>query len=590
MRSQQGLGEGTGEKSMWKKNVLITILITAVLLAGTILPLTAVLSHQPAYASAVQAQGEVQGQGYEVNITETNLPRGSTWTSVIYFNGSGNTAIAHITSNNRSHDFYGIVNGSYVYNSYANDSFATYHIFSLSAEFVVHGSSVLINVTMHMSAADIFHAAGLSPYANVFIALLQNYSGSAIASGIFNESGTMCYYAGESPWYEIVAPGGYVIKTMSINNTTYTWPQAQSYPAVVVINGSMITINATNYTFALYTGPTSVINISLNFAKIPTVNSTANNTTGTTGNSTTGSNNTTNTTTNNTTNSTTNSTNQSYNVTFQEMNLPRGMKWSVVMGFNYVNLTELKNLSWANSSGRYIEFHGVKNGLHSYNSYAMGGIFDWAGNFTVNGRSLLINVTLPMNSVDIFYSFGFREISAHGIIWNINANGSLSGGYQLVENGSIGLYQYGTTGNYQIKAPAGYMVKSLDINNTTYVWSNASLYPVEVSVNSVVKNINSTNYTFISANTRNTIVNVTIVFAPVSVVHHHVYSPFPYWILLFLIGIGAIILGVWDGNRRRKIKRGHEENERRKGKGTKLFDDLSNNNSRQEGDEEWKKQ
>ena len=554
--------------SMWKKNVLVTIVITVILLAGMILPLTAI--SQPAYASAVQAPGELQtlastSPEYNLFLNETNLPQGAVWTSVIipgntgYYPGLSSKAISWINSSNRSHEISGLSNGNYTYSTWLG--IFPWYSFDLFGGFKIQGKSISINITLALVLADNFTSSGLPSNESASVALLSNNNNSIQASGPLFANKSIVFYGNGR--FLTTAPSGYIIKTMNVITATYAWSNASPYPNITTVN-SLVDVNSTNYTLSINV-VSSIVNITVVFANEIT-NSTTNSTT--------------NTTTNSTTN---NTTNQTYNVTFQKMNLPKGMTWTVVMGIT----PKLANRAWANASGRYIEFRGVKNGLYDYNSYAMGGIFDLAGNFTVNGSSVLINVTLHMSTTGIFNSTGLPNAIIHGTMWNVNVNGSLSGDYPLMENGSVELYQSGTgiADNYQIKAPAGYIIKTINTSVTVYIWPQAQAYPSLVAINKTLNtSINSANYTYMAMNLRNTIVYITIVFAPISVVvHHHTRSPFPYWIILLILAAGAIALGIWDGERRRKIRKGYKENLEKNGKedlfsdpgekGTDLFSD-----------------
>ena len=252
------------------------------------------------------------------------------------------------------------------------------------------------------------------------------------------------------------------------------------------------------------------------------------------------------------------STSPEYDLFLNETNLPQREVWSTVVASGSTipseSGTPFKVISWINSSSRSHEVHGLKNGNYSYYSYANNPNFDFAGGFKIEGRSITINITLALTDLDNFTAVGLPS-NVYALVALLYNNTSIGSSGPLSVNKSIGFYE--TNGRYTITAPSGYIIKSINVSTTTYSWSNLSPYPNVVTANETT-NVNSMNYT-LRVNSTNSTANITVFFQAV-----HARSPFPYWILLLIIGIVAIVIGILDGERRRKIKRGHEENERRK--------------------------
>ena len=183
------------------------------------------------------------------------------------------------------------------------------------------------------------------------------------------------------------------------------------------------------------------------------------------------------------------------------------------------------------------------------------------------------------------------EVSSQGApnngSWYLNRSGKIVtsvnviGGqleYSYVNNSSMqregntgGIFLASSGGfNISIQAPQGYTIKHLNatiyvnvlVNNTTEVKEFNETLIFQTGTNFTGYIDFSSVYGFeLNHFPNGSGVYLTIVFAPIT---HPTPHPFPWWIILVIIGIGAAAGGILEGNRRRRRKRECRENEARK--------------------------
>ena len=289
-----------------------------------------------------------------------------------------------------------------------------------------------------------------------------------------------------------------------------------------------------------------------------------------------------------------------YGVSMNVPGLPAGM----TIGY-YVSTVSGMQVFDRSSSGSSQEIFGLSNGTYYYacsNFYNFYG----QGSFTVYGASVSVNVSLTVLSNGVYFNASGLPANQS---WKFSFINVIFSNYSGISNytGSIPFSELGNQSaswnwpagyvNFTVTGPQGYVVSKIDFTvvhyNESKTWNltggeSTGHFSIlgnndrEFNGSFVISNVPqfSTSHPGVQSNST---IYLTVHFAKVSVLPTHRRSPFPFWILLLLIGIGAIILGVWDGERRRKIRRGYEENTERKGKedlfsdpgekGTDLFSD-----------------
>lgn len=269
-----------------------------------------------------------------------------------------------------------------------------------------------------------------------------------------------------------------------------------------------------------------------------------------------------------------------YRVSLNVTGLPQGASWSPFIGtVSGMYLPAIKGPETPFLSNNSYEIF-LSNGTYEYAVSSDNGAFYNRTWIVVQGKPVnaILQMQMKANPIE-FQAMGLLSNESWQFNFtNVHFTNSNSTVFPFMLRGNESrVFNWGQGFvNFTVSAPQGYVLTGMSINvlhfNTT---ANGALTGEErnVTINISGNDSREFNYSFWIGSYPAGPIFSLIVLANSSI-HLTCYfkqasksitpTPFPWWIILLIVGIITAAGGIMEGNHRRRIKRGYKENEKRK--------------------------